>query len=251
MIRLREAIAVLRAVGGAVNEKKDVARSAPGPGYPHWHLRSCRRVPNAGSLLALGGYRDLGHDLDEARRRVSAQLPDPDSDDPKAKSQIWLLNRAGGEAERLTEMPGGVSRFEWSPDSTRLVIASRDPEDDPEEEDTGEDADDTSHDTPDPIVIDRFQFKQDRTGYLTDRYQRLYVFDVADREAALLTPGPFDNNNPVWSPDGELYFGQGSSDGGDSSYYFNNNASINLSAGNHFYTKTGSSGSRISTVALT
>jgi len=126
-----------------------------------------------------------------------------DSDDPKAKSQIWLLNRAGGEAERLTEMPGGVSRFEWSPDSTRLVIASRDPEEDPEEDGAGEEEDGTSHETPDPIVIDRYQFKQDRTGFLTDRYQRLYVFDVANREATLLTPGPYDNNNPVWSPDGE------------------------------------------------
>ena len=49
-----------------------------------------------------------------------------ESDDPKSKSQVWLLNRSGGEAQRLTELPGGVSGFEWSPDSTRLVLVSRD-----------------------------------------------------------------------------------------------------------------------------
>jgi len=51
-----------------------------------------------------------------------------EADNPKGKSQVWLLNRSGGEAERLTELPGGVSGFEWAPDSSRLVLVSRDPE---------------------------------------------------------------------------------------------------------------------------
>ncbi len=63
-----------------------------------------------------------------------------ESDDPEGKNQVWLLNRAGGEAQRLTEMPGGVSSFEWSPDSTRLVLLSRDPEEQ-EGEDEGAAAD--------------------------------------------------------------------------------------------------------------
>jgi dipeptidyl aminopeptidase/acylaminoacyl peptidase len=118
-----------------------------------------------------------------------------EDDDPAAKGQVWLLNRAGGEARRLTEMPGGVSGFEWSPDSTRLVLVSNDPEE-PKDEDA-------THDTPEPIVIDRYQFKRDRVGYLGDRYRRLYLFDVASREATVLTPGPFDSTDPAWSPDGD------------------------------------------------
>jgi len=124
-----------------------------------------------------------------------------DSDDPKAKSQIWLLNRAGGEAQRLTEMPGGVSGFEWSPDSTRLVIVSYDPEEKPEED---ADKEGPSHDTPKPIVIDRYHFKQDRIGYLGNRYQRLYLFDLEKKEAALLTPGAFDSTQPAWGPDSDV-----------------------------------------------
>jgi len=122
-----------------------------------------------------------------------------ESDDPKTKNQVWLLNRSGGEAQRLTEMPGGVSSYVWSPDSSQLAIVSGDPEEKAEE---GEDA--PSHDTPKPIVIDRYQFKRDRVGYLGNRYERIYVFDVANREATLLTPGAFDSGEPNWSPDGRL-----------------------------------------------
>lgn len=126
-----------------------------------------------------------------------------EDDDPAAKSQVWLLNRAGGEARRLTGLPGGVSAFEWSPDSARLVLESMDPEDAESEND--EDAGDSrAHDTPEPIVIDRYRFKRDVVGYLGDRYQRLYVFDVGTEEAALLTPGPYDSTDPAWSPDGNL-----------------------------------------------
>ncbi len=131
-----------------------------------------------------------------------------EDDDPKGKDQVWLLNRSGGEAQRLTEMPGGVSSFEWSPDSTRMVLVSRDPE---EKEgaagDAGQADESTngkSHDTPKPIVIDRYQFKQDRLGYLVDRYQRLYVFDLDSRKATLLTPGPYDSEQPAWGPGGDL-----------------------------------------------
>ena len=119
-----------------------------------------------------------------------------ETDDPKVKSQVWLLNRAGGEAQRLTEMPGGVSGFEWSHDSTRLAIVSKDAA---EKREKGEDG--PSHDTPPPIVIDRYQFKRDVEGYLGNRYERIYAFDVATRNAILLTPGAFDSREPVWSPD--------------------------------------------------
>lgn len=130
--------------------------------------------------------------------------PDEEDDDPAAKSQVWLLNRAGGEARRLTEMPGGVSGFEWSPDSKRLVLVAKDPEEDEEEKKDDADDDGVSHDTPKPIVIDRYQFKEDGTGYLVDRYQRLYVFDVEKSEASLLTPGPYDNEDPAWGPNGDV-----------------------------------------------
>ena len=133
-----------------------------------------------------------------------------DSDDPKEKNQVWLLNRSGGEAQRLTELPGGVSSFEWSPDSTRLVLVSRDLEE-KQGEDEGASADEVnikkntrSHDTPKPIVINRYQFKQDRQDYLVDRYQRLYAFVLDTGEVSLLTPGPYDSVQPAWGPGSDV-----------------------------------------------
>ena len=124
-----------------------------------------------------------------------------ESDDPKSKSQVWLINRSGGEAKRLTELPGGVSSYEWSPDSTRLVIVAMDPEEMAKKD---EDEEGPSHETPKPIVIDRYQFKQDRTGYLGNRYQRLFVFNLESAEILSLTPGAYNSTQPAWGPDSDI-----------------------------------------------
>ncbi len=122
-----------------------------------------------------------------------------DSDEAAGKSQVWLLDRSGGEARRITEMPGGVSSYEWAPDSSRLVLVSKDPKEKDDDEN-----EERKHKTPKPIVIDRYKFKQDGAGYLGNRRTRLYVFDIESQEASLLTPGPYDNSGPAWSPDGKL-----------------------------------------------
>src|SRR5436190_5473246 len=52
----------------------------------------------------------------------------------KAKgSQVWLLDRNGGEAFQLTEVKGRLQGYEWSPDSKRLalVIGDADPDEEP------------------------------------------------------------------------------------------------------------------------
>lgn len=121
--------------------------------------------------------------------------------DEDAKSQVWLLERRGGEARQLTELPGGVEDYEWSPDSRRLALIAADP--DPEEEGKKQAEKDDAPKTPKPIVIDRYQFKRDRVGYLRHLRSHLYVFDVGARTAELLTPGDFDESSPAWSPAGK------------------------------------------------
>ena len=54
-----------------------------------------------------------------------------------------------------------------------------------------------------PIVIDRFQFKQDIEGYLTDRYRHLRLLDLGTRKVENLTDGKHDDVLPAWSPDGK------------------------------------------------
>ena len=54
-----------------------------------------------------------------------------------------------------------------------------------------------------PIVIRRRQFLRDGTGYLTERRSHLHVVELATRQAVQITSGPYDDHQPVWSPDGK------------------------------------------------
>jgi dipeptidyl aminopeptidase/acylaminoacyl peptidase len=119
-------------------------------------------------------------------------------EDAREVDQVWLLNRTGGEAERITNLPGGVSDYAWSPDCKRLALIAPDP--DP---DSATVTPDTSQRTHPPIVIDRFQFKADETGYLGRRRDHLYLFDLAARKGQLLMPGDYNEEAPAWSPDGK------------------------------------------------
>jgi dipeptidyl aminopeptidase/acylaminoacyl peptidase len=119
-------------------------------------------------------------------------------DDSREAAQVWLLDRRGGEAERVTDLPGGVSEYAWSPDSKRLVLVASDTDSDS----SAARSDSTRSHTPRPIVIDRYQFKEDETGYLDRKRSHLYLFDLATRKAQILTPGEYNEQAPVWSPDG-------------------------------------------------
>lgn len=123
--------------------------------------------------------------------------------DEDAKDQVWLLDRTGGEARQLTKLPGGVTDFAWSPDGKRLALIASDP--DPEDPVPGATENEKAKEekkTKAPIVIDRYQFKEDGTGYLRHLRDHLYLFDLETATAVLLTPGDYDEFAPVWSPDG-------------------------------------------------
>ena len=118
-------------------------------------------------------------------------------EDEREVDQVWLLDRSGGEAERVTDLPGGVSDYAWSPDSKRLALIASDPD-----TAAATKPDTAKPKTAPPIVIDRFQFKEDETGYLDRRRDHLYLFELATRKAQILTPGTYYEQAPAWSPDG-------------------------------------------------
>ena len=130
------------------------------------------------------------------------------------KTQIYLLNRQGGEAQKMTDTVQDVEDFAWSPDSKKMVLVLRDPKPEEVEEakekskdDSGDDSTDKGSDskkskTPKPYVVDRYLFKVDEVGYLDRRRTHLYVFDIATKKMTQVTSGDFDDQSPVWSPDG-------------------------------------------------
>ncbi len=123
-----------------------------------------------------------------------------DKAEKKKGAQVWLLDRRGGEAEKLTDIKGGIAEYSWSPDGKRLVLVVNDfdPNSDPEK------LEGWKRKTKPPIVIDRYHFKEDRQGYLGSLHKHLRIFDVESRKAEVLTSGNYDETNAVWSPDGRM-----------------------------------------------
>ncbi|WP_128544720.1 S9 family peptidase [Larkinella soli] len=106
--------------------------------------------------------------------------------------QLWLLDRRGGEASKLTSLKGELESYEWAPDGKKIALVVRDKD--------YSDSAKTKIRT--PYVIDRYHFKEDIKGYLDRRAAHLYLFDVAKKTLDTLTKGRFDEESPVWSPDG-------------------------------------------------
>ncbi|HWA59091.1 MAG TPA: S9 family peptidase [Gemmatimonadales bacterium] len=133
-------------------------------------------------------------------------------------TQLWLLSRRGGEAEQVTHLATGIEDYAWSPDGSRLVFVITDPDSveasgiehlSPLLEVTDLQGNATDqpawprHKTPPPIVIDRYYFKEDYTGYVRRKRKHLYLFDLASRKLTQLTQGQSDERLPAWSPDGQ------------------------------------------------
>jgi dipeptidyl aminopeptidase/acylaminoacyl peptidase len=130
----------------------------------------------------------------------------------KAKgSQVWLLDRSGGEAQQFTDVKGRLTSYQWSPDAKKLllVMAERDPNDPADDERPAGNTPGARAGAgapakaPKPIVIDRYKFKQDIQGYLTQPGARLYLFDVESKKAEALTEASLEAASPSWSPDGK------------------------------------------------
>jgi dipeptidyl aminopeptidase/acylaminoacyl peptidase len=126
------------------------------------------------------------------------------------RPQLWVLPVDGGEAERVTNVPGGVSNLAWSPDGTRLAFQQATTATEREEGldcDVGDD--EYERETPDPRVVDRLVYRQH------ERYRDDTVVDVylahpdreTDRVDRLTTDDEVDQLAPAWGDDETLYFG--------------------------------------------
>ncbi|MEQ1780986.1 MAG: S9 family peptidase [Hyphomonadaceae bacterium] len=115
------------------------------------------------------------------------------SDVDEAGSQVWMIDLPFGAAHQVSAIQGGVSDFDLSPDGETIIavaeVGAR----------VGEDPEKPGA----PIVIDRFVFKADGSGYLDDRRQQLFGLDVATGNARQITHGNFDHLYPRISPDGK------------------------------------------------
>ena len=117
--------------------------------------------------------------------------------EPEGKPQLHVLPTAGGDARKLTDLPGGAGAGQWAPDSTALAFTARVPDDGRygREEKI----------TPDkeaPRRITGLQYRLDGVGFTTDQRSQLFVVDLDGGEPRRLTSGDYENEDVSWSPDG-------------------------------------------------
>jgi dipeptidyl aminopeptidase/acylaminoacyl peptidase len=115
------------------------------------------------------------------------------SDRDGEKKQLFVLPLQGGEPRRLSDLPEDVEDPAWSPDSKRLVFASRVP-------DPAYEVEDERRRPPRRFV--RLQFKFDNEGWTADRRRHVFVCSADGAGPTQLTSGDFEDSHPSWSPDG-------------------------------------------------
>ncbi|MFT4154017.1 S9 family peptidase [Parafilimonas sp.] len=123
----------------------------------------------------------------------SRYADDDDTHKDDAATQLWLLNRLGGEARKITDVKNDIEDYVWSPDAKKILLVMNDID----YSDTAESGNRK------PYVITRYHFKQDVTGYLDNRKTHLYLLDVATHDIDTLTSGNYNEGDAAWSPDGK------------------------------------------------
>ncbi|MCH8059354.1 MAG: S9 family peptidase, partial [Proteobacteria bacterium] len=110
-------------------------------------------------------------------------------------TQVWLLDRRGGDAQQLTKFKQGIDEFDWAPNSNSMLLVTEDP--------TPADLDEEERPNPRPYVVDRLQFKEDYVGYLDRHRSHIHIVDVSSGDTRQVTSGDYDDSEPAWSADSQ------------------------------------------------
>lgn len=109
-------------------------------------------------------------------------------DKKDGKTQVWLLDRNGGEAQQYTNVKQGIVSYVWSNSGEQMLLTIKDAKPENKDKETGKEK-------AKPWVIDRLQFKADYVGYLDRRRTHFYVFDGTSKPVQI-TSGDYDDQSP-------------------------------------------------------
>ena len=108
--------------------------------------------------------------------------------EPESKTQLYVINIHGGEAQLFADLETGVSNPQWAPNSRDILFTSRVWEPEKPESDV--------------VVVNRIRYKLNGVGMFAGK--RIHLFSVrSGRHHKQLTTGEFDVDNAAWSPDGK------------------------------------------------
>ncbi len=111
-------------------------------------------------------------------------------------AQVAVIPVDGGEAAAITDFDLGVEELEWSPDGSRLAVTAITWHDDWADLDDDERAGR-------PRRVTSIPYRFDQMGWTHDRKRHIWLVDPEGvAEPDCVTPGPHDDRNLAWSPDG-------------------------------------------------
>src|SRR5207253_9703146 len=144
------------------------------------------------------GKTETAWQLTSGEKHDSAPRWSPDGrtlaflSDRSGTTQIYLLPMSGGEARQLSNLPNGVTEYNWRPDGSALLAHSPwKPDDDRSA------ADDSAISE----VYRRLDDQWDGLGYRQGRRQQLWLIPLTS-EPTRLTSEPVDLVQSCWSPNG-------------------------------------------------
>ncbi|MGR3763474.1 S9 family peptidase [Rossellomorea sp. NS-SX7] len=108
-------------------------------------------------------------------------------------TQLYVMNRYGGEAEQLTETQRGISNPVWSPCGKKIVCVIR--------LEKGEGFQDTEkvEEKIKPYAVSTMKYKSDDRGLHDDRYAQLVMIDIESKEMKRLTDDKHDYALHDWN----------------------------------------------------
>src|SRR3974390_1013507 len=138
---------------------------------------------------------------------------EPPKDGKPAASQLALLSLAGGEAWTITDVPHGASDPVWAPDSKQIAFLSDTNAEDIAKSKKKETPAVLEHES-DVKVITRAVYRFNGGGYIDFKHPgHIWIVDVPANSDAKTTPkqltdGAFEEENPVFTPDGKQILSQ-------------------------------------------
>jgi dipeptidyl aminopeptidase/acylaminoacyl peptidase len=115
--------------------------------------------------------------------------------------QIYLISFGGGEAHKISEIPGEITSISWSPDDRKILCSVRKLDPDELERQNNEQKKKLG------VVnrrYDRFFYKFDGFGYLPHEREHIWTVDVHSGTGKQLTDHKiYDEKEPAYSPDGK------------------------------------------------
>ncbi|KGR80001.1 S9 family peptidase [Ureibacillus manganicus] len=119
------------------------------------------------------------------------------------KNQLYVMNKNGGEAKKVTTLDSGVNSFLWDPSGQKVWISSKIKSGKTITDKTEKE----ENPLPKPYVVDGMKYKMDGldgAGLVPqDSYSQIAVLDLKDESIEQFTTGDYQHSLQAISPDGK------------------------------------------------